>query len=991
MTLAKRPRVFALPPGVDFGAALLAGLDRQLADRDPMVAAEATLILSTERSRRRLAALIEAGPVRLGPRLLTLTDFGRDRAIDPPLSRQLLLTQLIDKLIEREPDLGPRSGAFALAGSLEELLSELEEEGVPPDRLERIDAAALAGHWQRSLRFLRLLREVGAAGGAGAARRVALLQEAARLTAAPPSHPVVVAGSTGSRGATPELMAAVAALPEGAVVLPGVDPHLPPEVWDRLTEPDARPDHPQWSIARICARLGVRPDRLPLWYEVAPSCPPRARLLSLALRPAPVTDAWRQQGPALAPELLKATSDLTLVEAPTPRLEALAIARALQESAVSGKRGALITADRTLARRVAGELERFGIAPDDSAGRPLGLTPPGVLLRLVLALEENRTPPAHLAALLRHPLTASGPIRAAHLRLARAFEHDVLRRAQMPSAAAITAWGRDDAERVTWARWLAEIVSCPAPPDMARFEAHLSHHLEIAERIAAGPELAVKEADVAAQSDDLQAPAFDDAAQPFGRPAGALWEAAAGHAAARRMQEIKEAALTGGPMRRASYKAAMTALLMEVDVPEAAYTPDPRVAIWGTIEARVERADLTVLGGLTEGVWPKQPSPDPWLSTSLRAAMGLPPTDRQIGLAAHDVEQAIGAPEVILTRSLRDSDAPTVASRWLLRLENLCRGLGREGEEAWSSMRLRGEARLRRADALDQPIDRVPAAPRPAPAPPAAARPRELSVTDLETLVRDPYAVYAKRVLGLRPLDPLHSSLDARHRGEAFHRVLEQAVSEIETTAPDRLGAFGAIVDAVLSGTVPSPSARAVWSEHLLALAPAFFAAEVVRRDKAHPKAFEIPGEVIWTEPPVTIRARADRIDLGPEGQIVIYDYKSTLPTPKQLAVFKRQLELEAMIAEAGGFEGVPPGTVLDLVYIGLGASAPVRRIADVPSAITAARRDATRLIATYLSPTQAFRARTRPERIEYAGPYDALSRFGEWQESDPTTPVQVP
>ncbi|MEM1265351.1 MAG: double-strand break repair protein AddB [Pseudomonadota bacterium] len=991
MTRAPRPRVFALPPGVDFGAALLAGLDRRLADRDPMVAAEATLILNTERSRRRLSALIDAGPVRLGPRLRTLTDFGRDRAVDPPLSRQLLLTQLIDSLIEREPDLGPRSGAFALAGSLEELLSELEEEGVPLDSLERVDASDLAGHWQRSLRFLRLLREVGAAGGAGAARRAALLLEAARLTAALPRHPVVVAGSTGSRGATPQLMAAVAALPEGAVVLPGVDPHLPPEVWDRLTEPDARPDHPQWSIARICARLGVRPDRLPLWQEVAPPCPPRARLLSLALRPAPVTDAWRQEGPALAPDLLNATRDLTLVEAPTPRLEALAIARCLQESAVSGKRAALITADRTLARRVAGELERFGIAPDDSAGRPLGLTPPGVFLRLVLALEENRTPPAHLAALLRHPLTASGPVRAAHLRLTRGFEHDILRSAQVPSAAAVTAWAGDDAERAPWARWLAEIVASPVPADAAPFEAHLSHHLEMAERIAAGPELPGPDAAAAPPRDDPPASAPDSVSQPFGRPAGTLWDAAAGQAAARRMQEIADAAHIGGPMRRAGYKAAMSALLMEVDVPEAAYTPDPRVAIWGTIEARVERADLTILGGLTEGVWPKQPSPDPWLSTSLRAAIGLPPTDRQIGLAAHDVEQAIGAPEVILTRSLRDSDAPTVASRWLLRLENLCRGLGAEGEAAWSAMRLRGAACLRRADALDQPLARVPAAPRPAPVPPAAARPRQLSVTDLETLVRDPYAVYAKRVLGLRPLEPLHGRLDARHRGEAFHRVLEHAVREINPTAPDLLEAFRSLVDTVLRRTVPSPAARAVWSAQLLALAPAFFAAEAARQDKARPKGFEIPGEMVLAEPPMTLRARADRIDLSPEGQIVIYDYKSTLPTPKQLAVFKRQLELEAMIAEAGGFEGVSKAAVLDLAYVGLGSSAPVRQIPDVPSAIVAARRDATRLIAAYLTPSQAFRARTRPERIEYAGLYDALARFGEWQESDPTAPVHVP
>lgn len=965
------PRVFALPPGVDFSRALLAGLDDRLIGQPPEAAARVEIWVNTQRMRRTLIALLAQGPARLLPRIRALTDLASDPLgpldLDPAvpsLRRKLELSWLVASLIAAEPGIAAETAAFDLADSLADLMDEMQGEGVDPAALHGIDTAEHAAHWQRSLRFLGILTDYIVAGGMtdGQGRMRAVAKAWAMAWAEnPPAHPVIVAGSTGSRGATRIFMTAVARLPQGALVLPGFDTDLTPAVWDRLGahEPGAA-DHPQYGFRALADALDFDPATVPAWIDTPPPSRPRNALVSLALRPAPVTDQWRSEGGAMRAALGEACAGMTWVEAPDPRAEARAIALALRQAVEGGARAALVTPDRVLTRRVTAELDRWGLIPDDSAGRPLALTPPGVLLRQLAALIGTVATPESLLILLKHPLTNSDPdARRDHLDLTARLEMKVLRGGPphilWPDLA---LWAETDEARswIAWLRATLEPLSDSGPATLADL---VTRHRAAAESLAAGPS---------------------------GAPADALWDKGAGQAALALMETLAAEAEAYGLLSPAEYRALLRSLMAASDVPDEAVVTHPDIAIWGTLEARVQSADLVILGGLNEGIWPRLPGADPWLSRDMRRAIGLPSPERRIGLSAHDFQQAMGAPRVILSRATRDAQAPTVAARWLLRLDNLLRGLAPEGPAALAAALDRGKALLAQSALLDQPPATVPPARRPAPRPPLTAFPRELSVTQIETLVRDPYAIYARKVLDLRPLDPPGRRADALTRGSALHGVLEEfliATEEGLTEAAPAL--FRAAARDVLAREAPWPAVRAIWTARLTRITDWFLEGEAERRARAQPLAREIRGsrDLTGLPAPFAVTAKADRIDRAADGSYAIYDYKSGgVPSDREARAFHLQLPLEAAIAETGGFKDLPPGPTLRLELIGLGA-AETRSIDADPDAIAQTWERLSALIAFYQDPAHGFTARLRPQRLIYASDYDHLSRKGEWADGD--------
>ena len=677
------PRVFALAPGVDFSRALVAGLEARLAGQPPEAMARVEIWVNTRRAARALTALLAAGPARLLPRIRVVTELATDPLgpldLGPPvpeLRRRLELARLVGALADAEPHLASGTAVFDLADSLAELLDELEGEGIAPAAFAGVEAGEHAAHWQRSLRFLGLLEGYLAAAGPGSGQgrmRAAAEALAAAWALDPPPHPVIVAGSTGSRGATRAFMAAVARLPQGAVVLPGLDAGLPPAVWQRLGADDpGAADHPQHGFRGLADALGFDPAAVPGWHPAPPPAPERNALVSLALRPAPVTDQWRSEGAALAGTLAAACAGLAWVEAPDPRGEALAIALRLREAAETGERAALVTPDRTLARRVTAELGRWGLIPDDSAGRPLAQTPPGVLLRRLAELPGTRPTPADLLVLAKHPLVNSAPgARREHLRLTARLETRRLRGgAPWIDWDDLAGWAAGEGGAApAWLAWLRAALAPLEPGGALPLAAHVARHRAAAEALAAGPS---------------------------GAPAHALWEKAAGAEALALIDEIAAEADAADALSAHEYRALLAALMATRDVPEEAVVTHAGIAIWGTLEARVQSADLVILGGLNEGIWPRLPGADPWLGRGIRRAIGLTSPERRIGLSAHDFQQAMGARRVVLTRATRDAEAPTVASRWLLRLENLLLGLGPEGEAALGAAKARGRAAPRR-------------------------------------------------------------------------------------------------------------------------------------------------------------------------------------------------------------------------------------------------------------------------------------------------------
>lgn len=974
------PRIFALPPGADFPRLLVDGLIARMAGQPPEAMSRVELYLNTARMRRRVSALFQERGARLLPRMRLVTELADRPGLAlppavPPLRRRLELAQLIAALLDAEPELAPRHALYDLADSLAKLMQELHVEGLHPSAISALDVENHAAHWARTQSFLGIVAEVfdrTSAPEAEARQRMAIDLLAERWAEAPPSHPILIAGSTGSRGATLRLMEMVARLPQGALVLPGFDFDMPRAVWDQMDDVLTAEDHPQYRFRRLLDRLELTPGAVRAWVDCAAPCPARNALVSLALRPAPVTDQWLSDGPRL-PDLMAATADVALIEAPSVRIEALAIALILRQAAEDGTTAALISPDRNLTRQVTAALDRWNILPDDSAGRPLGLSAPGRFLRQIGRALGQKLTADQLLALLKHPLAASGGERGTHLRLTRDLELSLRRHGPVfPTGADLVTWAglRADPQAEPWAAMVGRVIDRFEPVAKAPLADLVALHRDLAETLARGT---------------------------VAEGSGGLWEKEAGEAARAAVQALQDEAPHGGRFHPAEYAELFEAVLASSEVREAVQA-HPRIMIWGTLEARVQGADLVILGGLNDGIWPKLPDPDPWLNRKMRKDAGLLLPERQIGLSAHDFQQAIGAPRVVLTRAARDAEAQTVPSRWLNRLENLMMGLPtRHGPEALGEMRARGAAWVRVAQSLDRPspavLDnpRFQPASRPAPRPPIAARPDKLSLTEITRLIRDPFAIYARHVLRLRPLDPLRAAPDPRDRGSILHDILERFVRERppeETQEAARARLLTSAADVLQAGT-PFPAARLMWLARLERAANDFLIQDA--KHGGSPAVLETPGALRLDPPGFTLVGKPDRIDVLPDGRMHLFDYKTgSPPSERQQEAYEKQLRLTAAMVERGGFADLGPREVAGFSYVGLGSTP--KTVETLRDEINLDEEWARfiALITRYRLASTGYTARRAvfSDRIE--GDYDHLARYGEWQMTDRAEPVFV-
>ncbi len=970
-----KPRVFALPPGVDFPKAFVEGLLARSDLSQPEKLARTKIYVNTRRMHRRMVALFESGPARLLPHIRVIDEIGSDLALHeglaPPAAgtvQRMRLWRLVRALIASEPGIAPEGSAFGLADTLGALLDEMQGEGVDPDALEALDLDDHAAHWQTNLRFLRLIRDyLAAEDGQTSSGRLRWAADHLQTlwAASPPTGPILIAGSTGSRGATALIMDLVARLDQGAVVLPGFDAELPDAIWQgdgthRLSE-----DHPQFRFGAFMDRLNIGPGDVAAWHGSS-SPTHRNKLVSLALRPASVTGQWLREGPELG-DLTRATDGMTLLEAETPRDEANAIAFRLRRAVEDGVSAAVITPDRTLGRRISAALDRWGILPDDSAGRPFALSPPGRLLLQATEFLANSSALETVLAFLKHPLVHAEADRNAHLIRTRELELWLRRkRCVSVSAETVLDWSKDRAAPADadWAEWVASLLAVDPPTDPRPFSEVLDAHIALTVRASVGP---------------------------TGASPTALWAEAAGQTASRIVDDLRNAAEAAGIVTNSEYRDIIQGIFA-VETVRDPFAPNPNVAIWGTLEARAGGADLIILAGLNEGIWPDQAGADPWLNRAMRASVGLLSPERRIGLQAHDFQQAIAAPEVVITRSLRDAEAETVPSRWLNRLTNLLEGLPQtRGPEALRAMRQRGRAWLDLAAAYGSQFDPIAKENRPAPRPPVAARPNRLSVTKIERLVRDPYAIYAEYVLGLKPLDPMRPRPDATLKGSVFHAALEAFSLNLEGVAdtdfPDCLRRS---LSSALSDFVPWPAIRAIWAAEFDPKVAELAANEADRRAKGTLLGTELRGQMMFPEIAFTLVGKADRIDrLLTGNHLEIFDYKTKAPSAKQVRLFDRQLLLEAVMAEAGAFDDISVGRVARVTYLGFGSTLKPAPIPiddpDTPEfAPDSVRAHFVQLIRSFQSRSQGYAARRAVAELSYDYGFDHLARYGEWSDADP-------
>ncbi len=965
-----QPRLYTIASERPFLATLAAGLVA-IADGDPLALPRVTILLPTRRAVRALRDAFlrivpdgsEPGTPLLLPRMRPIGDLDSDElslvegmaddcslAVPPALPemrRRLLLTRLVldwGRRRGRDPLLPGQ--AAALAASLARFLDTVATEGASFARLADLAPADLAEHWQIVRTFLEILPRywpgIGAAEGAldPADRRNRLLaQQAAIWRRSPPRDPVVAAGLTGGIPAMTELIRVVASLDCGAVILPALDPFCDAAQWAAIEADEA---HPQYLMASLLKALGLAPADVRDWDpgalihrapshslprtpgrvrveagsplsraaregadprtairgEAGEGAPPpspqfrRVRLVGEAMRPAATTDAWRD----LAPLAADALAGLSRYDCAGAHEEALTVALLLRRKLETpGATAALVTPDRELARRVAAELRRWGIEIDDSAGLPLNRTPPGVFLRLVLDLAAGALAPVPLLAALKHPLAAGGLAPAVFRELTRALERAILGPRPAPGFAGLRDALASADTRLR--RFADRLEGClGALPDLlAAQSAPLARlaiaHIEAAERLAATDHEAGGER---------------------------LWHEAAGEIAARFCHELIDAGGDFPALPGHHYPALFEALAADAVV-RPVFGRHPRLAIWGLVEARLLQADLVVLGGLNEGSWPGPAAHDPWMSRQMRRAFEIAVPERSIGIAAHDFAQAIAAPEAALTRAARKEGAPTVPSRWLLRLDAVLRATGLDGK-------LGPDAEVQAAARLLDLAEFQPL-PSPEPRPPLAARPRRLSVTQIETWLGDPYAIYARHILGLRALDELDADPGRAELGTVIHQVLDEFVRRFPRDMPEDAAArLLAIGHGAFGPVLSRPGAWAFWWPRFERIVHWLVAEEATHRPAIVESFSERKGSLTLHRPggPFELTAEADRIDRLAAGGFLLVDYKTgSLPSKKAVqSGFAPQLPLEGAILRDGSFGGVS-GVPAALEYWRLGGGDP--------------------------------------------------------------------
>ncbi len=980
------PSIYSIAAHRGFADALVAGLVPRYHE-EGFGLARLTLLLPSRRAVRIVTeAFIRAsgdGGLLL-PRMAVVGELDLDETLGPlldplgqgadlppaadPTARLLALADMLRADPETRATSAP--GLLRQARSIAQAMDRLAVEDVALEALLDPEVIGLVGelaeHWQRgTAQFARILAhwrarcEARGEIDAPVRRNRLLAHIAERWRREPPPHPVVAAGVTSAAPAVARLLRVVSELPQGAVILPDLDLALLQSVWDALgaagigERPDApvfaRGDvatHPQYHLKLLLGRMGIARGEVQAWHRsgLAATPPERSRAISNLFLPPEASTVW-----ADLPAEARRLSGVRLMETAHPEEEAQAIAVLVRQAlAEPEKRVAVITPDRDLAQRLVAHLERWGIAADDTAGRPLSQLPAGRVLLQLAEIAATAAAPVPLLALLGHPLVRRGEGRAAWLERVRQL--DLALRGPRPGPGldavrgAVVAKEKDHPGLTAWwdetAELLKPLLEDGAPPSLGR---GLDILAEVAEALC-GP---------------------------------AIWAEADGRALAAFVEQWRDAAQGSAlPVEGADLHALLSDALGEVAV-RPPYGGHPRLAIYGLLEARMSRAELVICAGMTEGKWPASPAPDPLLAPAVLRALGIPGADFRIGLAAHDLAAALGAPEVVLSHAVRDAAGPVIPSRFLLRIRAM---LGRELQRETEAVRI--------ARALDK-APPAPAYPQPAPMPSAVQRRVSIASTALDRLRGDPYQFYASAIMGLRTLDPLDAAPTPAWRGTAVHEVLRLWHED-----GSKRGELLPLAERTLAEMSAHPFMRGLWRPRLLA---------ALQWVEDHNAELALQGRLpaLWEKTGATeimgvkIHGRADRIDRLADGTLVVVDYKTGSPPSGRMVQegYALQLGLVALIAERGGFEGLG-GKAHGFEYWSLqkqrngdGFGYNYEPVPDTRKKTGLPREDfvpetlrfLTEAIDKWILGSEPFTARPNPDLPGYTD-YDQLMRLEEWQ-----------
>ncbi|BDI60929.1 PD-(D/E)XK nuclease family protein [Qipengyuania nanhaisediminis] len=988
------PEVYSIAAHRGFADALVAGLVPRYAEPDVGLA-RLTLLVPSARAARTIseAFIRHAGandaPGLLMPRMVTVGDLDLDETLgallDPlgastippavePTRRWLELAELIES---ERADQGlaplPATARLRLAGELARTMDRLLVEDVDPADLVSEGVlnmlADLAQNWRNSLRlfvgvqdgWFKRLEALGAVDAA--TRRNLLFERAARAWRDnPPGDPIVAAGVTSASPALARMLRAIANLPNGAVILPDLDLSMAEDAWNELgragqsEEPGGEVfgamdalTHPQYHLKLLLGRMGIARNEVKPWHRrgEGAAAPERSHAISALFLPPRASRSWVGLEPHQ--RRLSGVRLMTLANAEEEaQAIALLVRRALAEPE---KRVALVTADRSLARRVTQHLSRWNIAADDSAGQPLSLTAAGRLFGLVAEIAARGPEPTTLIGALAHPLVAADDDdrRRAWLRSLRTFDRALRGPTPAPGLESL----RKIARTAGVGEWWEGIEQVLAPLGDAADDIALAEAIEQVARAA-------------------EALAGDN-----------LWAREDGRALAAMVEDLRLHASAVDTRIALEDIATILRDCMEAVAVRPPYGGHPRVAIYGLLESRMARADLMICGGLNEGSWPQGPAADSLLAPAVLRKLGVPGAEFRIGLSAHDLAGVLGAPEVVLSRARRDSEGPTLPSRFLLRIEALLGELADKHRETQIPAML---------GALDRDVERAEEYERPEPRPSPEQRKVELRVTALDRLLGDPYQFYANSILQLSSLNPLAADpyADPALRGTLVHDILDAWHKARETDPGLAIVPFA--TEQFAKAQV-HPLFKGLWQPRLLAAFERFETMiEELERDGRTVLVSEASGAMMVRG--IKVKGRADRIDRLADGTLAIVDYKTGQPPkPKAVAMgYALQLGLLGLIARDGSFcDGKVSGDASRFEYWSLAKDGETIGFRKAPLKVDGNKSGLlpekflpkheemlARALDLYLLGDAPFRAKENPDYPGY-DEYDQLMRLEEW------------
>lgn len=797
-----------------------------------------------------------------------------------PLKRQLLLAKLICGVPEFAQGM---DHALKLARALSRFIDQVIVEDLDFAQLHKIVPDKFSEHWQITLSFLKIISEnwpkiLQEQGLVDAAQHRNLLLHALaeHWQDNPPGGHIIAAGSSGSIPAAAKLLRVISSLDNGMVILPGLDHDMDEVSWDCIED-----NHPQHSLKTLLQRIGIeRSDVNNLMnIEDDQKGSIRHKLASAMMLPAQTTHLW--QDFARTQDFEAMTDGLEYYVCSTQQEEAGLVSLIMRETLrSSGKVCALVTPDRALARRVKGACNRWGIEVDDSAGINLCETAQGRLALLVLEAAKKRFDPVAFLSVLKSKLCCLAYENNEVKSLVRELEIEVLRKRYIIASheKLLTLVNEND----------------DISPDLKEFVGKFYDALK--------PILDIANTDGGIDAADLltaHITSMEALSSKHDEDSSSLWSGDAGRSAAQFFANVIDHSYLVGEVGYEEYIQIITSLMRDVTM-RVPYGSHPRLLILGQLEARLTKADVIILGGVNEGVWPPETKHDPWMSRPMRSDFGLPAQEQMIGFAAHDFVQGFCGSRVVITRSEKVDGSPTLPARWLDRLETILEA----GGKPMGSLSVRPYLQWVRG------LDEDPAVPykRPEPRPPLNARPRGISVTKVDTWLKDPYSIYAYYVLKLRKLPPLRQDNDAALKGTLLHKILEKFAQAFPKDLPNNAQAeFLRIAKETIEQETQDRALLYSWWPKIVQIADWYIAQEGSWRNSALLVATEIKGnvDIDINGEPFNLYGVADRVDKMGDGYALI-DYKSGGTfSAKALNEGKYpQLPLEAMILAGGGFDG---------------------------------------------------------------------------------------